>query len=299
VVLPDTPYQPDPTPAETIEHTLQKALKKLRMSCRYDDAEYHEIRFRDVQWSDLWDPADILRTYCIVKWYDKTNRDWFHNDAATWVGEFIKVLTKIYAMEHDIHFDEYSVYNGDISYFDVSESKWYAPYVWYAQRQWLLDEVGRTMWFVKILKPAAPITKDDAELMLSNAWIQDDYRFMMWFGRYFKRKDMAEVMVTAFGETFADYRYVFGNNIDTYAALLHQLKGKTDIEQREFIKWFILELDKLDKEMMWSKYLMHVDGAIEFLGRVLRGDFEVEDVDIKSSTQLEGEYEFLRDLFDL
>ena len=203
-------------------------------------------------------------------------------------------------MEHDIHFDEYSVYNGDISYFDVSERKWYAPYIGYAERQWLLENVGTNLWVAKILKPAAPVTKDSAEKMLANAWIQEDYRFMMWFWRYLKREDMAEIMVTAFGETFADYRYVFGNNIDTYAWLLHQLNWKTDAEQREYIKWFILELDKLDKEMMWRKYLMHVDWAIEFLGRVLRWDFELaKDDDVKSSDQLDNEYLFLRDLFDL
>ena len=39
----------------------------------------------------------------------------------------------------------------------------------------------------------------------------------------------------------------------------------TDAEQREYIKGFILELDKLDREYMGSRYLMHVDGVIEFL----------------------------------
>ena len=202
-------------------------------------------------------------------------------------------------MEHDIHFDEYSTYNGDSSYFDVSSSKWYAPYVWYAERQWLLNSIGTRLWVFNLLKPAAPIAKWDASTMLKNAWIKEDYMYMMWFGRYLKRKDMAELMVTAFGETFADYRYVFGNNIDTYAELLRQLKWKNDTEQREFIEWFISELDKMDREYMWSNYLLHVDGAIEFLWRILRGDFETDDEDIKSSTELEGEYEFLRDLFDL
>lgn len=47
---------------------------------------------------------------------------------------------------------------------------------------------------------------------------------------------MAEIMVSAFGETFADWRYLFGNNIDVYAELIRQLNGKNNDEQVEFIK---------------------------------------------------------------
>ncbi len=289
----------NPTPSTTIETTLKNALKELRMSCRYTDAEYPEIRFRDVERSDLGDPADILRTYCIVKWYDKTNRDRFHQDAATGMGEFIKVLTKVYAIEKGVQFDEYSTYQGDIPYFDVALNKWYTPYIGYANRQWLLDAIGIQMGAIRILKPAAPISKANAAAMLKNAGIKEDYSQSLWFGRYLKRKDMAATIVEAFGETFANYRYLFGNNIDTYAGLLKQLEGKNDAEQREYIKWFVLELDKMDREYMGSRYLLHVDGAIEFLGRVLRGDFEIIDKEIKSGDDLSSEYLFLRDLFNL
>ena len=133
------------------------------------------------------------------------------------MGEFIKVLTKVYAIEHGVQFDEYSVYNGDIPYFDVALNKWYTPYIGYAVRQGLLDAIGIQLGAVRILKPAAPISKANAAAMLKNAGIMEDYTLSLGFGRYLKRKDMAATIVEAFGETFANYRYVFGNNIDTYA----------------------------------------------------------------------------------
>ena len=290
------------TPVETIEQRLKLALKKLRSSCRYMDVPYLDIRFRDVKREDQGEPADILRTYCIVKGYDVTDRDWFHKDAATWVAEFIKVVTKVHAMQHSIHFDEYSVYEGDLPYLDVSKKKWYAPYIGYAQQEWLLDGVWTNLWVAKILKPAAPIPKDWAVKILKNAWISEDYSYMMWFGRYLKRWDMAEIVTTAFGETFADYRYVFGNNIDTYQELLRILKWKSAEDQKIYLQEFITKLDQLDKERMWKQYLMHVDGAIEFIWRILLWDYDTtlpDYDDISSSNDMDKEYDFLREIFDL
>lgn len=42
-------------------------MRRMRLSCSYDDVNYDDIYFQDVQWEEFDDPADVLKTYCIVK----------------------------------------------------------------------------------------------------------------------------------------------------------------------------------------------------------------------------------------
>ncbi len=278
---------------------MAAAVKKLRMACYYDDVDYKNISFRDVEWKNQGEPADILRTYCIVKGYDKTERTLYHWDQATSVAEAIKIVSKIDALYKSEFFDEYSRYDWYINYTDVKDDKRYAPYVWYSQEAWLLYNVPKKIWKLEVLKPLTPISKQQTHQLLDNAWIMESYRHMMWIWQHVKRENFAEIVVDAFSEVFADYTYMYGNNIELYQSLYVQIRGKSETEQKNLIKKFITKLDTLDRDMMGSKFNIHVDGMIEFLGQILRGQYDTTYGSkwewIKSKEYMNRDYSALRE----
>ena len=54
----------------------------------------------------------------------------------------------------------------------------------------------------------------------------------------------------AHASTFADYRYMYGNNIDIYQVLLDALHDKTEAEQRVYIQSLIDKRSLMDTNMM-------------------------------------------------
>ena len=268
-----TPVQPD-EPGLTIELALRLASQKLRMACDYDDVAYDEIAFKDIERETSGSPADILRTYCIVKWYDKTNRTLYHADASTSVAEWIKIVAKIHAMGTDTEFDEYNQYNGHLNFTDVRDSKRYASYVGYADKVWLLDGVGTKLGRLRFLKPTTPISKERAARILKNAWATKSYTLEMWAGKYLRRDAAAAIAVHAFSDTFADYRYMYGNNIELYQALLDKITGMSDSQQRIFIRSFVTRLSALNSEVMWKKFNLHIVGMVLFLESILDGSYQ-------------------------
>ena len=244
------------------------------MACDYDDVAYDEIAFKDIERETSGSPADILRTYCIVKWYDKTNRTLYHADASTSVAEWIKIVSKIHAMGTDTEFDEYNQYNGHLNFTDVRDTKRYASYVWYADKVWLLDGVGIKFGSLRLLKPTTPISKERAARILKNAGATKSYTLEMWSGKYLRRDAAAAIAVHAFSDTFADYRYMYGNNIELYQALLDKITGMTEVEQKVFIRSFITRLSALNSDVMWKKFNLHIVGMVLFLESILDGSYQ-------------------------
>jgi hypothetical protein len=52
---------------EVFADYLQDALDRLEAACDYDDYDYQDIMFRDVEWDPDSEAINTLLAYCIVK----------------------------------------------------------------------------------------------------------------------------------------------------------------------------------------------------------------------------------------
>lgn len=266
--------------------SIKLAMKRLRLSCYYDDVDYQNIRFKDVERSNNGTPAEILKTYCIVKWYDKTKRSLYHSTNATSVAEFVKMITKIVAMYSGHYFDEYNFYEGELWYTDVARKKRYASYIWFAHQNWLLKWVGNSLWLLKALKPNSDITKEHTTTILSNAGISKDYSLEMWSGGKLAREDAARILVDAYADRFVDYKYLYGNNIEMYQVIVEKLSTLPESQQATYVTNLITKLNGLDKQIMWEVHNIHVDGMIEFLTSMMQGEYIQTYYDTITSTDI-------------
>ena len=176
-------------------------------------------------------------------------------------------------MDDYIAFDEQGYYPGSLPYKDMKPDAWYTTYVMYAERKWLLHNVGirKSIW--SYLKALTPISGNELGQMLYNADLQVDYRAFDNIGNTVDRDDMANIMVAAFSDKFPEYSYLYGNNIEIYKFLLYRLDSMSGSQQVTYVQRLIQKLAPLDHAMMGQNYNIHLDGLVTFLSTILV-DFE-------------------------
>lgn len=254
---------------EVFADYLSDALNRLEKACDYDDYNYQDIMFRDVEWDPDNEAVNTLLAYCIVKWYDRTRNTQYHTDAATSKAEAIKVLSKLDAMWYSVPFDEKWYVRGSLPYKDMKPNAWYTTYVMYAHAEWLLDGIGNSKLIGTELKALTPIKKSEMRELLRNAWVDKEYRELEWFGQYIYRDDMANIMVDAFQDKLKDYQYLYGNNIKLYTMMVQKLNSMSPSKQLSYVRGLVKKLEKLDHRMMWENFNLHLRGMIEFLENIL------------------------------
>lgn len=148
---------------------LRDALARFERSCAYNDVDYHQIIFDDIQRNPSEKSIKTLQAYCIVKGYTFTHNQKYHVDAATTIGEAIKVLTKIAVLDDDVVFDEFARYPGTLPYGDMQPNAWYTSYVLYAYSHNRLTGIPQKKLFGRPdLKALTPISKKQLKQLLAN-----------------------------------------------------------------------------------------------------------------------------------
>jgi hypothetical protein len=256
--------------AHRFSNRLRTALDRFESSCAYSDVDYREVIFQDIQRNPDQEAIKTLQAYCIVKWYTYTHNTKYHTDAATSVGEAIKTLIKIVAMDEWVTFDEFGWHTGRLPYSDMLPNAWYTPYVVYAHDKGYLD--GVTWWKVfgrGELKALTPITKKQFAQLLENFWVEsaEHYALYMRPGKWVMRDEMAAVVVDMFADKLVDYRYLYGNNTVFYRRLLQRLEKSAN--QQAYLMKLVTNLKTWDADMMWWKYNLDVEGIIAFLEEIL------------------------------
>ena len=254
-----------------ITKKLRDAIQKFESSCVHTDGDYRKIMFSDLQRNPEEEAIKMLQAYCIVKWYRYTLNKKYHTNAATSIGEAIKILVKIDAIGKWISFDEFGRYTWKLPYADMLPNARYTPYVTYAHDHQLLEWISsRKLVGRGNLKALTPITKKQLKMLLINFWADIDLLdsdVFQW--TYVMRDEIAGIVTTLFAERFVDYKQLYGNNLLFYRRLSKSLENKTPGQQSAYIKTIISWLKKRDEEMIGWKYNFDVEGIIEFLETIV------------------------------
>lgn len=246
---------------------LRTSLSDFKEACAYHDVEYGTISFADIQWNPDEEAIRTLQAYCIVKWYTVSLNKKYHSDSATSIGEAIKVLVKIYAMDEGVEFDEFGRHQWTMPYSDMLANAWYTPYVLYAHDRDLLDGLASWKLFGRgELKALTPISKKQFKQLLENFWVDPDaYAILDSSGKYLMRDDFASIVVDAFQHKLGDYQYLYGNNTVFYRRLLGRIEKQPVAQQEAYLRRMITGLRTRDPDGIGWKYNLHVEGMIEFL----------------------------------
>lgn len=260
----------DTTTKDKFESWIINAIRKLKDACVYDDLMYENIFFRDVAWNPYWSAISILKSACIINGYGygkKTATD-FHADAAVGIGEAIKVISKINALDEGITFDETETHVWRLPYADMKANAWYTTYVLYAYTHGLLEWVGtKKMWSLN-LKALTPISPEMLQQILYNAGIKNDYRDEMWRWKYVSRDRFAMIVTDAFFEELIDYKYMNGNNVVMYDMILKHLAWTSDSAQQAYIQNLVIHLQEQDAELLARTYGIDLEGLLLFLKKI-------------------------------
>lgn len=83
---------------------LQETVQTLQDACAYDttDRSKKVQKLRDIKREDRFDPESVLVNYCITKGYKEKRQKTAHAG----IGEVIKMVTKIAAIDQGIEFNE-------------------------------------------------------------------------------------------------------------------------------------------------------------------------------------------------
>ncbi len=268
--LEDWTEDDDDTTEDKFESGIIKAIRKLKDACVYDDLVYENIFFRDVYWSPYRSAISVLKSACIINGYGYGKRSSadFHADAAVGIGEAIKVVSKIYALEEGVMFDETETHLGRLPYADMKANARYTTYVIYAYTHGLLDGIGVNKLWSTYLKAFTPISPDMLQQLLYNAGIKEDYRDEMGWWKYVSRDRFAMIVTDAFSDKLIDYKYMNGNNITIYDMILVNLKWKSESAQKSYIRTLISHLQEQDAEEMAKTYGIDLEWLLLFLRKI-------------------------------
>lgn len=260
---------------------ISRSLDKMYGLCKYSDREYNKITFKDYDFSRHGDEIQMLKDMCIVSGRPnhriesirmmRSGETYFEPQAPALIGEFLKVIVKLVALNDGIQFYEdraYELKNQKTSYTDISKYAWYRPYVIYGERKGLLDNVSFGIVDSE-LKPLTRITQDVAQQMLDNADVDKDYFDMMGDDMYVSRIAMAKIVVDAFPEKFAEYEHLFGKNVSFYEGLIKILERKSPADQRAYVQHLITQMEKLDAKSILRKFGLDINGIIKYLKKLL------------------------------
>ena len=251
---------------------LRDALTRFEHSCAYTDVDYHQIIFNDIQRNPNEKAIKTLQAYCIVKGYTVSQNKEYHVDAATTIGEAIKVLTKIVALDQDIEFDEFARYPGSLPYADMQPNAWYTSYVLYAQAHNYLEGIASKRLFGRPdLKALTPISKRQLKQLLENYGVDTSpYTMLDASGRFVSRDAFATIIVHAFQNQLRDYEHIYGNNTQFYRRTLQRLENLSLTQQQELLNTTIMTLRSRDAEGMNRRYNFDVEGMISFFEEIMQ-----------------------------
>lgn len=263
-VDPYAPKGPKKSVSERLSERLRDSLEMFDEVCAWSES-YRETFFKDLARNPDDEAIRTLQAYCIVNGYRYSHNQKYHAQAATSIGEAIKVLTKIAVLRKWVFFDEFGRYAGRLPYSDMMPNAWYTPYVIYADEHGYLEGVTSWKMFGRgELKALTPISKKQFATLLENYWKDvTSYEYFSKPWKYVLRDDMAKIVVDAFADELADYRHLYGNNTLFYRRLLPRLEEST--HQESYVNSLIGILEKRDDELMWRKYNLDLQGIIAFL----------------------------------
>lgn len=187
-----------------------------------------------------------------MKGYTVTQNKQYHTEAATSIGEAIKILSKIHALGETIEFDEFARHNERLPYSDMLPNARYTTYVLYAHERGLLDGIGSRKVFGRgELKALTPISKKQVKQLLDNFGADPkQYPELDGSGRFVSRDLFASIVVDAFRDKMPDYRYLYGQNTLFYRWLIARLQSKPLAEHEAYVRQMIDGLKLRDVDMM-------------------------------------------------
>ncbi len=277
------------TPKATMIKMLQETLDTLEMACEHeDDDRTKKIKnMRDMSREDRFDPEATLTNYCITKWY----KNKWQKQAAMWIGEAIKIVTKITTLDEWITFREGEKPDRSLPYKDIKSNARYATYVNVAYDKWILDGLTDSHRNEKELKAFTPISASQLLLLLENAWwienslsISDEDQALddvLWLilpakqdlsplkWKTISRAQAAKYIVNAFPDYFENYEYLVGNNAVYLWNILAWISKKNEAEQRSYIVDKINTLKNVNEATYGEKYKIDTEVIITFLEKVI------------------------------